>query len=71
MKICISFLILFLSSAFAVSPWNAFSRTTEFYEAIIANRTLIMATDGGVRFIYTNGSSEVYSSEDGLESSEI
>ena len=30
-----------------------------------------MATDGGVRFIYTNGSSEVYSSEDGLESSEI
>lgn len=66
-----SFLFLIVSVAFAADGWNNFSRTENFYEGAIANGTLILATDGGVRFMYPNGFSEVYTSEDGLETSII
>ena len=66
-----SIFFFWVAHALAVESWNTFARTTAFYEAALANRTLILATDGGVRFIYSNGASEVYSSENGLESSEI
>lgn len=66
-----SFLFFIVSVAFAADGWNNFSRTENFYAGAVANGTLILATDGGVRFIYSNGFSEVYSSEDGLESSII
>ncbi len=59
------------SNALASGAWSDFSRTDHFYEGAVAGNTLILATDGGVRFISSDGNSNVSTSEDGLESSSI
>lgn len=59
------------SLAFAVEAWNDFPRTDAFYSADLMDGTLVLGTDGGVRFIDGDGGSDVFSSEDGLEASEI
>lgn len=60
-----------VSLAFAVEPWKDFSRTDVFYSADLSDGILVLGTDGGVRFIAGDGGSDVFSSEDGLEASEI
>ncbi|MBP5247331.1 MAG: hypothetical protein J6Z31_05665 [Fibrobacter sp.] len=66
-----SLILLIVSNALASGGWSDFSRTDHFYEGAVAGNTLILATDGGVRFINPDGTSSVSTSEDGLESSNI
>lgn len=60
-----------VSLAFAIDAWNDFSRTDIFYSAARTEQALVLGTDGGVRIIMPGGESDVFSSEDGLEASEI
>jgi len=70
-NICRLVLFFLASSSFAFNTWEVFSVPTPFNTAVVINSVLALGTDGGVRFIYPSGGSEAYTSEDGLEASEI
>ncbi|MFA6623122.1 MAG: hypothetical protein WCS54_03335, partial [Fibrobacteraceae bacterium] len=57
--------------SFAATSWKNFSRPVTFHSAATLNGALFLGTDGGVRAIYKDGGTQVYTPADGLSASEI
>lgn len=66
-----SLLVLCVPCAFAADTWKNFARSDSFYSATLVENMLVLGTDGGVRVIHPDGSSEAFTSADGLEASDI
>lgn len=66
-----SLLVLCVPYAFAADTWKNFARSDSFYAATLVENMLVLGSDGGVRVIHPDGSSEAFTSADGLEASDI
>lgn len=60
-----------MSCAFAADTWKNFARSDSFYASALVGKMLVLGTDGGVRFISPDGSTDVLASANGLEASDI
>lgn len=66
-----SLLLLSVSFAFAADSWKNFARADSAYALALSGETLFVGTDGGVAVVVPDFSANLYSSANGLESSEI
>lgn len=66
-----SLLFLCVSCAFAADTWKNFARSDSFYASALVGNMLVLGTDGGIRLVSQDGTTDVLSSADGLEASDI